>query len=736
MLWGELSRDQSNGREQRSMGILSIMRERAPAGVVRALVRPPSYLPFVVGCLFCLVPLIWSGPGEIVQGADYNNPINSGREIGQIFSGWQPDNLGEPTFRQVPRLFPYLTFWKLGEAFGLSPGAIQRAWFVSLFVLCFLSAWALVKALIPSERRGWAAVIVVLGYMFNPFTVSSWSVGHNVQFLAYAVAPLWLLILYRTLHRPASMVSGVPLALISLLFASTEHNPPMILSMIVFTSLLLVVLVILSRSLPVRHVLARLGSTIPWLVLVNAWWLLPFVSAAADGTGYAYPGASRDLFAYPSLTIEVHFSEFIRGLGYWGEYASYHGVDYLPWAESFSHPLVIVATVWLVGLAFVPLLMRRKTTIAVLFASALSLVGIFISKGVNDPLAGVNRWLYLHAPGYHLMRGTYEKAGGLIFLAALIGLSIAFAQVEKVRTRVLLATATAVAIGAASWPLFTGAVMPDLNANGVAAVVRIPVEYNDLLEWTERAEGLGTILSVPQGPIGYIKTKWAYAGPDPIYNFSDVPVVTGAPDARRSDGPRFAAFLKARERFTKASYLRRLGITHVIARMDVDPQFYPGTPRPQWVEAQLQRNGFESVHSFGVLHVYAVPSEHDQRSLKDAKVDMRILPEAAIPYTSQLEGLDGRALVALPQSYDGNWTLQANGSEGTRVLEHSVVDGYANGWLIEGTGDISLQATYNPTVPVLIGIALSAATVLAGIALLARDKRLTKFRSSDPESRG
>lgn len=681
-----------------------------------------------IGALVCLLPLLWFESGKIIATADYNNPIRPSREFNQILTGWNPDNLGEPSFRQAPRLFPYLSFWRMGEALGLSPGLTQMMWFIALFALAYWSAWALIKAVIPErERRGWGALVAVLVYLLNPFTVSSWAVGHNVQFLAYAVAPLWLLMLMRTITKPVSLTSGLPLGLVSLLFASAANNPPIVATMIGFSSLLLVVLLVSTRRVGIGQTAGRILASIPWLVLLNAWWLLPFLLAFGGGTGYSYAGSSIDPFRWPGLSTQVDFQEYMRGLGFWGAYATYRGVPYLPWAGSFLSPILIATTTWLVGIIFAPLLLRRTPPFESLLAAALALAGIFLSKGINPPLADANRWMYEHLPGFYLFRSAYEKFGGLLYLGVLFALCALLMSLKprgKIRTAMLAITITASAC--ASWPLLTGRVMPQRNVNGVASVVHIPNDYNELVDWTRSENEVGTVLSVPQSPLGYIKTTWAYAGADFIYNYSAVPVITGLPDSAPQDGPRFATFLSAAKRFNDSAFLSRLGITHVIARTDVDPTFYPGTLDPLRVELRLMDHGYDLVASYGALQIYEVPQPTVQSLQEDDRegvaVDGIFNTGDGPPFQLKLTNLEGMGIVLLPQAFDEYWKLSPISSQDQRfdVLRHFVIDDYANGWVINGHGDITLQADYKPGISLVHGSVVSLLALAAGAVLAFR----------------
>lgn len=587
--------------------------EPSPAGslgaavaALRATSLTSPALQALVLAAACLVPLTWYQPGSVIAVQDYNNPLDPDGWIGKIFSGWDGDNLGQPSIREVPLLFPYLFMWRAGQVIGFSAGGTQKLWFVFLFGLAAVSMWTLIRRIAPGGA-GWAGVVVVLAYLFNPFTTTSWAIGHNVQFLAYACAPLWIAKLLAVWQGSPSLTSGLGPALASLLFASAFNNPPIILTMIVFPAVVTGGVMLAARKVSVRPLILGSGSVLLWMALLHAWWWLPMAWALLGGSGYQYAGASWDLFDYPGIVTPVPFGDLLRGLGFWEMYVTYYGEPYFPWAASYQHPLLVMATAWLVAAALVPMALRRKARSWAVLAVLLVMAGIFFSKGINPPFGEVNRWLYENVPGFYLLRGTYEKFGPLTFLGVSLGLiSLLLWRRPGSRSRSYLALATVVAVFLAGWPLFTGDVASTLTGSGVRANAKIPAYYQRLERWTRWGVD-GSMLVVPQSPIGYVKTTWGYIGIDLIQNYSSVPVVMGWPEARPRDGPRFRAFLSLSHAYDQPMVLQRHGISHVLVRHDIDPRPYPGTAEPSVVEARLRRGGFVFERAIGEFRIYRSP---------------------------------------------------------------------------------------------------------------------------------
>jgi len=670
----------------------------------------------------CLVPFLWGEWGTLIQLGDSNNPIDPGRLIGRILAGWNPDNFGQPSFRETPLLFPFLAFWKAGMALGLSVEMVQRLWLVGLLALSAASAWSLLRLIRGDRPTTWVDVAAVIAYVFNPFTLTNFAVGFQIPFLAYATAPLWLSTYIRTLRAGPSLRSGLRLGLVSLVFASAMNNLAIVLTMIVLPSILVALLLVLTRELAWRQVLLRTSAAMPWLVALNAWWVIPFIAQAVSGSSYSYPGGSSDLLQYPALITPVPFVDFLRGTGYWGLHTGYRGLPYFAWAAYLGHPAVVVATLWLAACSFLALIRSRLQNAWAVAAGFLYLIAVFFSKGVNEPFGDVNRWLFVNVPGFFLFRGTVEKFSGLAFLGLLISLAI-FVRGTSHRTpsrlRNGIAAATILAALISTGPMFTGDVVPEPNQNGVRSAIRVPNSYPALRVWTQRTQSPGSVLVVPQTPNGYLKTDWGFAGPDLIYNYSDAPVLIGAPDAREDDGPAIAAFLEAAADFDDSDLLLRRGISHVVVRGDIDTTYYPGTISPETARSRLREGGFELEAVVGEFTIYRVPGADSPFLAASASRAGSLLPLAgAWLDAGTVEGVlveaPGHVEIRFPQAYDPNWQLEVESLEGRAqgTPEHFQAKGFANGWRVEALGDVRITIRYRRPWLTLGGIVCLTALVV------------------------
>jgi hypothetical protein len=91
-------------------------------------------------------------------------------------------------------------------------------------------------------------------------------------------------------------------------------------------------------------------------------------------------------------------------------------------------------------------------------------------------------------------------------------------------------------------------------------------------------------------------------------------------------------------------------------------------------------------------------------------------------YQGVVRGITSEAWLVLPQAFDDRWHLQIQSTDGStvQVLTHARVDEFANGWLIQGSGDMSFSIEYEGSSDVTHGLALTlfGACLIAAVSWL------------------
>ena len=171
-----------------------------------------------------------------------------------------------------------------------------------------------------------------------------------------------------------------------------------------------------------------------------------------------------------------------------------------------------------------------------------------------------------------------------------------------------------------------------------------------------------------------------------------------------------------------AQLLDRLGVSHVVVRHDL---VAAGDPR--WADTVAQLPGWRPLGHFDVA---TVVERVRPAPLLDA---VAVEPGATAPtmawvrrdpahYEVALDAADGDFVLTLAETFGPGWQL--SGLPRGWTADHGVVDGYANGWRIDGDGSATLRLTHRPSdvarVAALVSAAVLAAVVLFTVAGSAR----------------
>jgi arabinofuranan 3-O-arabinosyltransferase len=332
-------------------------------------------------------------------------------------------------------------------------------------------------------------------------------------------------------------------------------NPPMLVVAYAWalggTSLL--VLVALGRR-PLGRLLWWFVKALPWVLLLNMWWLLPLAQGFTGGGGAV---ANAD-FSDPTNWIWAQINNTVPNILTLVANWAWFRPQYLPFAASLDNPWWIWVRYLLPALVFLaPIYALRRNRRVALTLMGFIAVFVFLAKGLMPPFTSINLWLYLHVPGFWLFREPMSKLGQLlvlffaILLAFLVEGLIARARVRRdVVSRVSLAAAMTgvVLVLAYPFPLYNGTVMPDDRPSQPSAHVRVPDFWWQMASTIDADKRPGKVLVLPLDDYYQMPTTWGFFGVDSVANLLLThPVITPKPDGYFSDVPGMVADVRALE---------------------------------------------------------------------------------------------------------------------------------------------------------------------------------------------
>ena len=549
-------------------------------GLVSAQYKPwRAYL--VLFGVAALVVSRWFRSGTFIATGDMGPWIRRGWAPEALWS-WNHSVTGAGSAAyNVARSAEFVVIWVV-QHLGGDEYAAQWAFYTLIYGLVAVGVGFLAGAFVRSEIAIVAAgTFAVLNGFFltrlpNPLNIIS--VGSIALITAVAVRV--------GQGRRISPVVGA-LCLVPTSFLG--FNPPMIVVAYAWAlaGTPLLVALVLGRS-ALWRLLKWFVFVAPWAILINAWWLVPFVQGFTGGGGATANATFTDPTNWSWAQANNSVPNVLTMVANWAWFRP----QYLPFAASLDQPAWVWLRYLLPALVFVaPVVALKARRRLALVLVGLTLVVVFLAKGLVPPLTAVNYWMYLHVPGFWLFREPMSKLGQLLvlFFGVLIALVVE-AVVVRLReagglrrlpmlSRVLQVGLLAAVVGVLAYPfpLFTGGVMPDVRPSQPSAHVRVPTYWWQMAETIDADPRPGKVLVLPQDDYYQMPTTWGFFGVDSVANLLiQHPVVQRKPDGYFGDVAGFSADVAGVETALLTGdlsavppLLDALGVSKVIVRHDL-----------------------------------------------------------------------------------------------------------------------------------------------------------------------
>ena len=321
----------------------------------------------------------------------------------------------------------------------------------------------------------------------------------------------------------------------------------------------------------------------PWALLLNIWWLVPLALSFTGGGSAVANADFTDPTAWSWSQAQNKIPNILTLVANW----AWVKPQYLPFAADLDASWLVWARYLIPVLVFLaPVLAIKKLRRSALILVGMSLVFVFLAKGLQPPFKQANLFLYNHVPGFWLFREPMSKLGQLLVIFFAMLFAILLDSVGR-RWREHRTTGNR-AIAIASWsalivvvlqpyPLWTGSVIPDARPMQPSAHVRVPQFWRDMATFINADERPGKVLVMPLDDYYQMPTTWGFAGVDSIPNLLiQHPVVQPKPDGYFGEVPGFSADVHAVETALVAGDLAAVprlltaaGISQVIVRHDL-----------------------------------------------------------------------------------------------------------------------------------------------------------------------
>lgn len=583
---------------------------------IYAISLKPEIIELSIIALLSLTPLLWFKNGMIINGGDFDFPLTPINNLYRHLFTWD-DRLfmGFDGSAWIPSIFPYFTLLALLELIGFSIIAIQKLFFIYVFLIPGLSMYFLAKTL---EKQGLDLIPIIasLYYMFNFYVMSRWHDGHPTLLMTYGVIPLIIAFLLK------GMVENKARHYIYIGFFTLFldlSNPPMVAAFGILILVILVSKILIGEFKISMKSVKFITLALSLSILLNLWRILPLANMVRQ---------FHLQIPYNSLEVELYSSskfssilELLRNLGYWGFYTYFKDVPYFSFSNSYKNTSLIILSIFFIGLIVLPVLIYKKSK-RLMPLYIILLMGVFFSKGVHPPLGNIFKWLFENVPFFWLFRYPWNKFFPYIIFSYSILVAVTCKLIydllrakyknsdRLIKNMITLVSASFIFFY--SYPLLTGEVIEGERKILPNFHVKIPPYFNELKDFINNDVGDYKILLLPPQAFGYEAYSWGYGGADIMPHILQKPLVSGMAG---SSGIIYSSQLRdlIRNIFSKSinvdlsKILGLINVKYIIQRNDINASFYDGTLSSEEISSfLLTQKNIKFYKRIGEFDIYKI----------------------------------------------------------------------------------------------------------------------------------
>lgn len=683
-----------------------------------------KYFLLIIPFLISIIIYSWFNTGQIISNNSEEdlNILHSQKSAEYYSTVWYPVGTGFKIAFYIPR---YPVFAALGvlEIAGIPAFLRQAFLLVVIMMVGMFSMYLLI-------RKGFymgnpVAIIGSIFYFLNIYSLTQiWKRFLYHHMFAWAYLPLFILLWIKWIST--RKLSWLVIFLISSLFFTYAFGNPVFL-LTIWAPAFIFVLACLwterkNRKQFILIIINSLVGLILWSV-VNIWWLYPTLSLGSSWTqqtGQTFLGDFNSLQAV-SKSFPLNEILLLRQSWYLG-----HGND---WYDFYHNPLIYLISIFILAIAVLGFLKLRKNHYRK-YLAGVALIGLFISKGTNFPLGYVFYYfLFSTFPMTVALRNSYEKFGLVWLLPYAIFFSYGtywlFLEIKnRYKKIVFIALALFLTCVVLVYPMWNGDIFPPKHRVNVPQYY---IEANNYLNQKSTSAFENRVFHIPfLETLEKLTYSWGYVGEDPSANLFDFESVS------QPSIPFYNTFYKILPQYMMDKnfphVLELLGVENVILHKD---SIYPAI-NIEAMEANIKAwQGVWERREFGQLvvysldkrlvnpRVYAVGSVVNVNSLEDGLT--KLLEEEIDPkesaftfkeafpnldmqnfrvpnisfqkraqdhYSVSVGKADGPFILILNNTFDNLWQAKI---DGIPLETHFIVNGFANGWLIDKKGDYSIE---------------------------------------------
>lgn len=667
--------------------------------------------------LILLIPSIiifsWFKEGKIISNTTEEElSIYNSQRTAKINSGfWNPTGVGYSSPFPLAR-FPIFFVLSIFQYLGVPAFLNQALLFWLLMVVGVLSMFFLLREVFRFTNG--SALIGGFFYLLNIYSMTQvWKRMLYHGMFAWAYLPLFIFLWIKWINSK-KILWLFTFLITSLLFSYVFSQPAFIITLWTPAGIFVLVRVWQSKHQinEITRVFLRMFVGFMLWGLVNIWWLYPMLTLGSTWTEITGQTWKSDLSSLQAVSKYFPIWEVLLLRQSW-----YLSSDN-DFGNYYQNPFIILISV-LIFLIVAFAILKLKNYPYRGFVLSLAFISFFISKGTSFPLGySLFYVLFLTIPFSVAFRNSYEKFGIVWLLTYTILFTFGFAKLLsllKARERYFISGVILSSIIILVFPFWSGEVFPQRHR------INVPNYYNDANNYLkQRSED--RLFHLPFTlELENSSYTWGFIGGDPTHVLFDLEPITKPKVPLYYKVAAFLPNFLSDKNFPKV--LGWLGVGNVILHKD---NIYPKINIEETTKIIEDWEGIKDKKNIGELVIYSldkalvnlrvyttsstvsvlsiqeglnkiISNEIDPRKVvfiigdnsslpslmqNDIKMDFKKISNDQ--YIAQVKSAKIPFILVLNNTFDKLWQAKID----KQIIDkHFIVNGFANGWLIEKTGD-------------------------------------------------
>ena len=558
-------------------------------------------------------------------------------------------------------------------------------WFWPFLIFSFVSSLLLARNILGKSIFSYLAPII---YATNTYILLMVGGGQMGGAIAYGLAPLVILLFKNILEKEINWQHSVAAGMIFAVMMSFDIRPSYIIAIVLV--LQYVAVVALQIKKPFSRELLLSYFVIPGciILLTHAYWLLPLIVLHANPIDMV----AREITSIASLKF-FSFAKIENTISLlhpnWPENI-FGKTSFLP-SRYLLLPIVAFGSGLLIH-------KKEKINLYIPVLVGISLLGIFLAKGVNEPMGVVYMWLFEYIPGFKMFR---DPTKWYILIAISYSILIPFSlekitQFKKIKKVKYLHSFIFIGF-ILLWVLLIKDIF--FSSKGTFGDHPINPEYSKFAKMLENDSSFSRTLWVPS------IHRYGYSSEQhPALNFQEI--------AKKQD---------AKIYFSKESHAKELSdksIGYIIVPIDSDHEIflkdrkYSPEARNSYIQI-LDRVGYlQKMNTYKNLTVYKVASPSPLfRVIGNGEVGwIRLSPTK---YFISVNNADQNSRIVFGQNYDSGWEIRWS----NKAVVSTNYQGF-NSFSVKRKGDFGLIVEYAPQKWVYYGLIVTSISVIGSLFVL------------------